>query len=736
MIKEWFTARELAEFTLPNMPKTLRAYQLRADRENWTTRIRKGSGGGKEYHSSSLPEEAQIALVERLIGTEAINKLSMFSTAIETQKEKQKFTNDDRRNAKIIIVGLFDKFRASSGLKILAAEQPFLKFYKAQAADKNSTFVPNWVAEIYPEFSIPTLRLWRQKRNSDASFKNLTSKYGNRKGTGVLDRAENGEVAEYIAALITSKPHLTSGHVRDFIRSRFGQELNVFNSKTGTNELKPLPEISTFKRHIAKWKNENEDVLLKLTNPDGFKNKHQVSFGKADAGVTRLNQRWEIDASPVDALCTDGRYNLYAIVDVYSRRSMFMVSKTPCTEASLLIIRKAIMEWGVPEVIKTDNGADFISKRFQTALIALGIEQETCSPFSPEQKPFVERVIGTLQRDVMPVLPGFVGHSVADRKKIEASKAFSIRLGEKDKDAFAIQMSSEQLQSHLDDWASHKYERTTHSALGTSPCDKANQWQGAIKSISNERALDLLLAPIASGEGWRTVSKKGIRVERGSFIAPELALHIGKQVFVRHDPSDMGLIYVFDQEENFICEAFDPERRGIDRNQVSAMAKEKKKADIKEKTKEIKRLARSIKPENMIDDYLRHHIEESDNVAHFPKPKEKHTSKALEEAGIATSTPETKIETRLTDRQKNEHQKLVAELSQPKPIVINALDTREGRFKRALNLEERVKNNTRISSEDHQWLEGYKTLPEYRAQKSMMEDFGSSWFEKGERNEP
>lgn len=102
------------------------------------------------------------------------------------------------------------------------------------------------------------------------------------------------------------------------------------------------------------------------------------------------------------------------------------------------MIRKGILTWGVPAAIKSDNGSDFVSYRFQQALLSLGIEHRVCTPFTPEAKPHVERVIGTMQRDLMPMLPGFVGHSVADRKKIEARKTFAARLGEDRKKLFNV----------------------------------------------------------------------------------------------------------------------------------------------------------------------------------------------------------------------------------------------------------------------------------------------------------
>lgn len=731
MIREWYTARELAELALPGMPRTQQGFDYLIKKKSWHHKDRQGRGGGKEYHIRNLPEAAQMALIEQLIGTKNLDALragEIFDDA--PAPEKKQITNDDRRHARIIILALFDRFRTTSGLSLMKAEQPFLKFYAAEGRSGTSDYVPGWVYDIYPDFSVQTLRRWRALKKTDSGFADLSPKYGSRKGTGLLSMANGGEVATFIVALITKQLHMSGGHVRDLVRSRFGTRLHVTCSRTGQPLEKALPNIRTFERFVFDWKKENGDLYLKLTDPDGYKNRHHIAFGKADAGIDRLNQIWEIDASPVDALCVDGRYSLYAVIDVFSRRTLVLVTKTPRTEASLLLIRRAIMEWGVPDTIKTDQGSDFTSKRFQVALMALGIEHAPVPPFSPEKKPFVERVIQTIQHDLMPVLPGFIGHSVADRKKIETTKAFSVRLGESDKAAFAIQMSSEDLQGHVDHWARAKYAHTRHSTLGMSPFEKASSWQGAIRKIENPRALDLLLAPIASGDGYRTVTKKGIRVESAEFIAPELGIYIGKKLMVRHDPVDMGRIYLFDDKENFICEAFNPNRLGIERDEVTALAKAKKKQDLKERTAEIKRVQRGIKPEDMVQDYLRAHIEQSADIVAFPRPVETHTSPALGAAAQAMrdrgAAPAPAAQ---TERQKQSHAALLLEMSGAAPPP-PPKDTPEMRFKRAMNFEARLENGERISEEDYRWLEGYRTTPQYRTQKAMREDFGPSWFEE------
>jgi len=65
-MKEWYSAKELAG--VAGMPGTKRAVQIKAKNCLWLSRPRKGRGGGREYHISSLPEETRIELLKRAAG--------------------------------------------------------------------------------------------------------------------------------------------------------------------------------------------------------------------------------------------------------------------------------------------------------------------------------------------------------------------------------------------------------------------------------------------------------------------------------------------------------------------------------------------------------------------------------------------------------------------------------------------------------------------------------------------
>ncbi|NIZ13934.1 transposase domain-containing protein [Phaeobacter sp. HF9A] len=68
--QEWWSAAEIADARLPDLPATKRKINQRAKDEGWDrqpgkVRRRKGKGGGLEYHYSLFPIRARLALIEQ-----------------------------------------------------------------------------------------------------------------------------------------------------------------------------------------------------------------------------------------------------------------------------------------------------------------------------------------------------------------------------------------------------------------------------------------------------------------------------------------------------------------------------------------------------------------------------------------------------------------------------------------------------------------------------------------------
>jgi hypothetical protein len=85
----------------------------------------------------------------------------------------------------------------------------------------------------------------------------------------------------------------------------------------------------------------------------------------------------------------------------------------------------------------------------------------------------------------------------------------------------------------------------------------------------------------------------------------------------------------------------------------------------------------------------------------------------------------------LTERQKVVQAETVQALEQaPAENVIKLpkRTTKQGRFEEALELMAAIENKEFVAPEDAQWLGGYQTTPEYKAQMRIYEDFKGKGF--------
>jgi putative transposase len=355
-------------------------------------------------------------------------------------------------------------------------------------------------------------------------------------------------------------------------------------------EGEQLPSCATVRRYIDNWKEENKATFLAYSNPDAWKNKYMTAQGKTNEHVERLYQLVEADSTPADVILTDGRYTIVGMIDVYSRQAKLLVSKTSKATAIAALLRRWLLEFGVPETLKTDNGKDYTSNHLSRVLMQLGIEQSLCPPFTPNLKPRIERFFKTFSHDLLELMPGFAGHNVAERQELRSHQAFSERMFKKSKD-IELKMTPVELQQFCDDWCAG-YHHRVHSELGKTPFEIVANWQQPIKRIQNERALDLLLAEMPGRNGFYTIRKEGLVIQEGGvkvdYIAAGLGAIVGDKVQVRYDPIDMGRVYLFSEAGEFICVASNPERTGIDRREVALAAAVEQKRIVKALKKDLR----------------------------------------------------------------------------------------------------------------------------------------------------
>jgi putative transposase len=324
--------------------------------------------------------------------------------------------------------------------------------------------------------------------------------------------------------------------------------------------------LRTLQHFVADYRRRNQAALCLIAQPQKWRNKFMAATGSRSEHISRSNELWEIDSTPTDVMLSGARHNLVVVIDVFTRRIMVLVSRTSSSRAVAELLRRAIARWGLPETIKMDNGKDYRSEHVQRGLESLGVKVRFCTPFCPQEKPHVEAANRHINHDLLPGLPGYVGHNVAVRKEIDdrTGRGRSVAQIAAHLDVEAFEQFIEQY------WIGHNATHQ-HSALGKITPDAMRARCPAPIRTAAPEALHLFFEPVA---GIHTVGKQHIRHAHGYYSAPELVAHTGQRVRIRVNDYCAGTIYVFDaQTDAFICAAIDPEKAGVSRRAHAAKIK-------------------------------------------------------------------------------------------------------------------------------------------------------------------
>lgn len=664
---------------LPGLPASDRDLRREATAAGWPI-----AGGCVAV--ADLPAETRAALAARqtpAIGTNGARGVVPLSETAER-----------RAAARAAIVQAWREFCRQAMLSPSAGAEIFPTLYM-----RGQIAAEPWVRDEVDHICSRSLLSWA-RASAREGFVALAGRYGNRKATGAFDT--DPDIRDLAVGMLAASPHVDAAQIDRALHARFPD--------------RDLPSSPTVRRFVARFRADHPSVLLSLANPDAYRSRRRAAFGSQSEGVDGLNALWEIDSTPVDLTTSDGRRQaLIACIDVWSRRLQVIVAPASSGLAITCAIRQAILAWGVPGRAKTDNGKDYVSNHVRRAMVDLSIEHQLCPPYTPEGKPHVERVIGTLLHQFVELLPGYTGHCVADQQAIRSRRSFA---QQREQEApIEVRLTAAELQERLDAWCEHVYGRQRHRSLGRSPFEVAASWTGPVRRVADERALDVLLAPAADNDGVRRVGKKGIAVEGTHFIAPELGPLVGEDIRVRLDPADMGRIWVFAMDGAFVCNAVSPRRMGVDRAAVAAEAKARQAAAVAAARKELKAVARRVKAADVADDILAAGRAKAAQVVALPRRGDEHATPAIEQAGRAARSNDTPMSAPLTEAGRRAQARAEARVQAALPL--SDVDRARRNWDRADGIEGRLHRGEAVSDADAQWFRLYAQSKEWRAHQRL-----------------
>lgn len=285
-------------------------------------------------------------------------------------------------------------------------------------------------------------------------------------------------------------------------------------------------------------------------------------YGRFDYPNTPLT-RVEIDHTVADLIVVDehdnlplGRFTITYAIDVATRYplGLYLGFEPPSFLTVAECLYHAILpkstkekfdtehEWlafGIPELLKIDNGREFVGRDLDDACAALGIEIERTPARMPHLKAAIERLFGTMNTGILHQLPGTTRSNITQRGDYNSVKMACISLSD--------------VERIIHTYIVDIYAQNFHAGLEGIP---AKRWQTAIDNgftprlPASSEELKILLGRI----DYRSIHAYGIEFQSLRYNTSELAQlraeldRAGqRQVKIKYHPADLSRIYVYHQ---------------------------------------------------------------------------------------------------------------------------------------------------------------------------------------------
>lgn len=706
----WWTARELAEAGLPDMPSSRQNVEAMAKRLDWRAqpelaRRRTARGGGWEYHWRLLPLRARRKLLQAAGDARAAAAPDDAARAEQHRRfdalpEAVKAKARDRLGVLQAVAAM----EASGLTRFLAVES------MAGREGVSSRTIWNWFAAVegVPEsdwlfYLAPRHRLARRAVRKAACSRRfmelLKSDY-----------------------LRLAGPSFASAYERavDVCRVEGCEVLAERTARRRLNE--EVPRVTqVFARQ--------GEAGLQRCFPAQIRDRSALTALEgvnADCHEFDVFVQWPGEAKPA-------RAQIVAFQDIYSGKILsWRVDTTPNKVAVMAAFGDMIEEFGIPGHVLFDNGREFANKwltggaptrfRFKIrkddplgVLPLLGIKIHWATPAHGQAKP-VERAFRDFA-DRIAKDPRFDGAYTGNRPDAKpedyGSRAIPI-------DEF-IRVVGEGIARH-----NARDGRLSPTAMGRSFDETFAESYAATairKATDEQRRLWLMAqAKVKLTSGAGEITLHGNR-----YWSDWMNEYAGRQMVVRFDPEDLHAgLHVYDLEGAYQGYAACCEKKGFF-DMVSARETTRKRAAIRRAERKLLDLQRSLTPAELgaaLD-------AAAPGAPATPEAKVvRMTPKGDRPAAARMQRPEYREE--ISEEARRRQASFVADFEAEKAARAEepAEETPREMFARALEIERRAEAGERVGEAEAKWLLGFQQTPTYRAERAVWEDYGDAMFLK------
>lgn len=365
-----------------------------------------------------------------------------------------------------------------------------------------------------------------------------------------------------------------------------------------------IPSYTTFYRHIQADIPEAVEMLGR---------KGEKAFRDRCAPYIRRvydqmesNEWWIADNHTFDIISQDGngqRHRLYLTAFFDARSGIFTgchVTNAPCSQATLIALRKGILKYGIPENIYVDNGREFLTfdigglghrkkkpkngqERFEPPPVfaRLGIKMTNAIVRNAKAK-IIERRFRDVKDHLSRLFDTYVGGNVVE--KPERLKHV-LKAGDIPLDANLV----ETVETLLDWYFNQQpYGGQVAEDRGKPRMQVYNE-NLLHKRVAGAEELNLMLMRSTRPQ---QVTRRGVHLdiagERIDYWNEDVLMNLlGQRVYLRYDPEDLSEVRIYDLEDRFLMTA--------PADNVAVLTYGSSKEDVKEAMGKVRRMEKVTK---------------------------------------------------------------------------------------------------------------------------------------------
>ncbi|GLR84057.1 Mu transposase C-terminal domain-containing protein [Bradyrhizobium iriomotense] len=381
----------------------------------------------------------------------------------------------------------------------------------------------------------------------------LTHLKGNR--TSQLDPAVEVIIGQYVREkwLTLERPPLTVVH------QMICRQIELVNSERNSGSLVEPSEMA-----VRRWIEKNLDRYEITFYRRGRKQAdHEARLTKRAPVATRPLQIVEFDDTPLDIVIVDDngkpRGRAYLTAGICLATGMitgwYIGTEAPSWSTVMQSLRMAVLKkdkkeldecgaespypvYGLPEMIKVDNGPAYRSQSMVAAAGQLQFELRLVPVGKPQLKGKVERFFGEVARDFLSLTPGRKFANIQER-------------GDYDSEGYA-RFTLRDVRRMFMRWVVDIYHNRPNSrTFGQTPLERWRSLSGYGVRLPPE-AIDL--APLIGLIVNRTMVAEGITFMGLQYSGPALKDlrkrgHLGQEWMVKIDPLDISRVLVLDDRK-------------------------------------------------------------------------------------------------------------------------------------------------------------------------------------------